>query len=92
MLGGFPDLVRLLKDDDADANAAISLGTMGAEAKEAVPALITAVKEQRPFAATALAKIGIAAGITRPVLQEASRNGPVWLRHESAFALVKLGK
>jgi hypothetical protein len=77
----------LLKDDLADSNAALSLALIGPDARSAIPALITAVREQRPFAATALGKMGRAAITARPALEAASEKGPEWLRRESRMAL-----
>ena len=87
-----PALERLLKDDLADSNAALSLGLIGPDAKEAIPALITAVNEHRPFAATALGKMGRAAVAARPALEAVSENGPEWQRRESRMALKRIGE
>ena len=87
-----PQLIRLLHDDVADSNAALSLGLMGLSAQEAIPALTIAVEEQRPFAATALGRMGSAAKAARPILQLAAENGPVWLHREVARALENIGE
>ena len=87
-----PGLIRLLQDDIADANAALSLGQIGPEASVAIPALIKAVHEERPGAATALARVGSSARATRPVLVTSAGNGPAWLRRESAQALRSIGE
>jgi hypothetical protein len=87
-----PQLARLLKDDMADSNAAVSLGMMGPDGQAAIPALITAVEEQRPFAATALSKMGPAARVARPALMAAAQHGPPWLRRESQVALRKMAE
>jgi hypothetical protein len=69
----------------------LSLGQIGAGANDAIPALMRAIQEQRPQAATALVNMGLAAKVARPVLMTATANGPAWLRRESALALVKIG-
>ncbi|MGO8678657.1 MAG: hypothetical protein ACLQVX_22665 [Limisphaerales bacterium] len=86
-----PKLARLLTDDLADSNAALSLGLIGPDAKEAIPALISAVEERRPQAALALGKLGWAAGAARPALEAACENGPEWQRRESRRALKLIG-
>jgi hypothetical protein len=85
-----PQLVRLLKDDEADSNAALSLGLIGAGAREAIPALILAVREERPLAATALGMMGPRARAARPTLRAAAQLGPDWLRLESLHALKRI--
>ncbi len=87
-----PQLIKLLRDDAADANAAYSLALIGPTASESIQALAVAVKEQRLGAATALGRMGPAAKEARPALQEACSAGPEWLRHESALALRKIGE
>ncbi len=86
-----PELARLLQDDFADSNAALSLGQIGPDAEEAVPALILAVEQQRPMAATALGMLGRAATSARPVLQAAVDDGPEWQRAEAHLALHRIG-
>lgn len=87
-----PRLTRLLTDPYADSNAALSPGLIGRDARAAIPALTIALKERRPFAATALGKIGAAAAGARPALQAASQNGPDWLRRESLLALRRINE
>jgi HEAT repeat protein len=84
-----PYLIKLLKDDVADANAAHSLGMLRPEARDAVPALLFALGEHRPFAATALASIGTPE-MVGPALEAASQNGPAWQQEEAKSALRKL--
>ncbi len=79
-----PYLAELLQDEAACANAAVSLGAIGPEAVDAMPALIRAVDHGVPFAAIALGKIGNPA---RTVLQRTSREGPTWQRTECEWAL-----
>jgi len=84
-----PQLVKILRDDMADANVAHSLALIGPEAREAVPALLVALREQRLFAATALACIGTPETVG-PALEAASRNGPALQQREAHSALRKL--
>jgi len=83
-----PQLIKLLKDDLVDSNAAVSLGLIGPDAQEAIPALIVAVREHRPFAATALVKIASPTKAVRSALGAASRSGPHLQRREAARALL----
>jgi hypothetical protein len=83
-------LAELLDDDLVDADAAMDLGALGPAAREAVPALIQAVQEQRPFAATALGEIGRAARAAQPALQVAASSGPGWQRREALLALKRI--
>jgi hypothetical protein len=87
-----PALIVLLQDDIADTSAALCLGQIGPEASDAIPALLRAVHEERPGAATALARVGSSAGGVRSVLVACADSGPEWLRHESAQALRKIGE
>ncbi|SRR6266568_1019295 len=87
-----PQLINLLKDDVVDGNAAVSLGLMGRDAQEAVPALIIAVREHRPFAATALARIAGPTTAVRSALEAASRSGPEPQRREAAQALKRISE
>ena len=91
-LPAVPQLIRLLKDETADGNAALSLGMIGPDPKEAIPALIEAVEEQRPFAATALAKLGVSARVAGPTLQTVSKTGSECVRREALLALHQLGQ
>src|SRR6266700_882926 len=87
-----PQLINLLKDDLVDGNAAVSLGLIGRDAQEEVPALIIAVRENRPFAATALARIAGPTTAARSALEAASRNGPELQPREAAQALKRISE
>jgi hypothetical protein len=84
-----PKLIKLLKDDILDVNAAKSLAMIGPAAQEAIPALTVALQERRPFAATALGSIGTPKTVG-PILEAVCQHGPAGQREEARLALTKL--
>jgi HEAT repeat protein len=92
-----PSLVKTLKEDK-DPNmrywAAESLGRLGPEASEAVPALAEALKDEdkmvRMGAAYALAEIGPAARQAVPALQQALKDPEQEVRDAAAYTLKRL--
>ncbi len=86
-----PTLIHKLKDRDKEVrfNAAYAVGKIGPAAKEAVPALIAALKDEyRWVAASALGKIGPAAV---PALIAALKDEDGSVRVSAAFALGWIG-
>ena len=90
-------LIRELQDSDSDIRsiAAVTLGEMGPEAKDAVPALIQLLQDQdaegfvRGNAARALGEIGSGAVDAVPVLIQALQDREV--RGDAARTLGKIG-
>ena len=89
-------LIRELQDSDSDIRsiAAVTLGEIGAEAKDAVPALIQVLQDQdtegfvRANAARALGEIGSGAVDAIPALKQALQDREV--RGDAARALGKI--
>jgi HEAT repeat protein len=82
-------------NSDQRAQAATALGVMGPEARLAVPALATALRDEtntvRLQAALALFKIGPESRPAVPALAEALRDPEPAIRFEAALALHQLG-
>jgi hypothetical protein len=92
-----PDLVRALRDEawQVRNQAAVALGAIGPEAKDAVPALGEVLQEEdkylRSQGAAALGKIGREAGAAVPILTRALRDKDEDVRREAAAALGGIG-
>jgi HEAT repeat protein len=93
-----PALIKSLRDKDEQVRdwSCWALKTMGAEAKEAVPALVDAMKTDtasnvRWSAANALGQIGPDAKAAIPALMNALRDDDPWLRWNAAIALSGMG-
>jgi hypothetical protein len=94
-----PALVKALTDDDdwwVRASVADTLGDIGIPAREAVPALIDALRDEsdwvRRNAVTALGTLGNTHQDTVPALIGALRDPHPFVRINTVTALVKLGK
>jgi HEAT repeat protein len=94
---GVPQLVKQLKDTDAETRraAAKSLGEMGADAKDAVPDLMKTLKDTamfvRRFSAQALGGIGGDAKDAIPDLKDALGDKRKEVAEAAAGALAKVG-
>jgi len=92
-------LIRELQDADSDvrSNAAMALGEIGPEAKDAVPTLIQLLQNEdaegfvRANAALALGQIGKGAEDAVPVLIQALRDQDKYVRRDAAGALEEIG-
>jgi HEAT repeat protein len=91
------DLIKKLASGDSDLRrqAAKELSEIGPEAKSAVPALTTALKDKdlfvRRFAAEALGKIGPEAKSAVPALKTALRDQKKEMQQAAVEALGKMG-
>lgn len=91
-----PMLIAALEDDDSDYWACIVLGQMGAEAAEAVPALVKSAKsdeqiETRREAILALGGIGPAAEKAVPALIELLDDKEKAIQASTVFTLAQIG-
>ena len=92
-------LIKELQDPDSDVRsiAAVTLGEIGSEAKDAVPALIQLLQDQdaegfvRANAALALREIGPEAKDAVPALIQALQDQDKYVRRDAAGALGKIG-
>ena len=92
-------LIRELQDSDSDIRsiAAVTLGEIGPEAKDAIPALIQLLQDQdaegfaRANAALALGQIGEGAKDAMSVLIQALRDQDKYVRRDAAGALEEIG-
>ena len=92
-------LIRELQDSDSDIRsiAAVTLGEIGPEAKDAIPALIQLLQDQdaegfaRANAALALGQIGERAEDAMSVLIQALRDQDKYVRRDAAGALEEIG-
>ena len=92
-------LIRELQDSDSDIRsiAAVTLGEIGPEAKDAIPALIQLLQDQdaegfaRANAALALGQIGEGAKDAMSVLIQALRDLDKYVRRDAAGALEEIG-
>ena len=92
-------LIRELQDSDSDIRsiAAVTLGEIGPEAKDAIPALIQLLQDQdaegfaRANAALALGQIGEGAEDAMSVLIQALRDQDKYVRRDAAGALEEIG-
>lgn len=91
------DLVKQLKDEDADARraAAKALAEAGGDAKTAVPALVAALKDPdkfvRRFSAMALGEIGAEPKDALPGLKAALNDPKKEVQEAAAGAIGKMG-
>ena len=92
-------LIKELQDPDSDVRsiAAVTLGEIGSEAKDAVPALIQLLQDQdaegfvRANAALALREIGPEAKDAVPALIQALQDQDKYVRRDAAGALGEIG-
>tara|TARA_B100000745_G_scaffold246449_1_gene168517 strand:- start:181 stop:1440 length:1260 start_codon:yes stop_codon:yes gene_type:complete len=92
-------LIRELQDSDSDIRsiAAVTLGEIGPEAKDAIPALIQLLQDQdaegfaRANAALALGQIGERTEDAMSVLIQALRDQDKYVRRDAAGALEEIG-
>jgi len=92
-------LIRELQDSDSDIRsiAAVTLGEIGPEAKDAIPALIQLLQDQdaegfaRANAALALGQIGEGTEDAMSVLIQALRDQDKYVRRDAAGALEEIG-
>jgi HEAT repeat protein len=92
-----PVLIRALRDRRAGSDAKFVLGEIGASAKDAVPALVQSLREERvarplrtpPSSALALGRIGVPA---MPDLVSELKNDHSEVRTSAAIALGFIGK
>jgi HEAT repeat protein len=88
--------MKALKDDDPDVRntAATVLGRYGAEAKEAVPALVESLKDKdkhvRRSAAYSLARFGRDANDAIPALKESLQDEDPKVREAAAYAIKEI--
>jgi HEAT repeat protein len=90
-------LTQMLQSDDSNKQiqGAFGLSQLGSQAKDAAPALVTALKSRhtsvREHAALALGTISPEAQVAVPALTEALRDSEMTVRRQAAIALGRLG-
>ncbi len=90
-----PNVAKMLQDKNLCCKAAMILARMGPQAKTAVPALVTALRDDDPQTRReilfALGSIGPAASAAVPALIKSLDDEDMDVRYSAAFALGRIG-